>query len=123
MQNPFQLKFHEPKFYEKIKVKSVIVVGEHFVEYRYNSYNENFIGLWRKVGSKFCDNPSTSLLKCSSCLSHSDSWPSLRGINKAVSYQCPGFTRAFNQYDWNVGYGNNLEEIFKILQEAYFGHN
>ena len=103
MDNRFSLKLSKPKFYEKIQVKSKIVLGDKFVEYRYQKSTENFVGLWRKVGAKVIENPSTSIIQCSSCVSHSEEWPHLRGIHKPVSFQCPGQTKPFNQYEWNVG--------------------
>lgn len=105
MNAKFNLKVSEPKFYSKIKVQSKICLSENFVEYRYRSFSEDFVGLWRKVGGEIGQNPSTAeSLQCSSCISHSDNWPRLRGINKPVSFQSPGVTRPFNKYAWNVGY-------------------
>ena len=85
------------------RVKSIIVDSDNFIEYRYKSLGENFIGLWKKVGTQFVDNPSTSSFKCGDCVSHSDTWIRRRGIAKPVSYQCVGHTQKFNQYDWNIG--------------------
>ena len=85
------------------RVKSVIVVGDNFVEYRYDKFNQDFVGLWKKVGNKNEVNPSTSFFKCDGCQSRSDTWPARRGIHKPVSYQCVGQTKPFNQYEWNVG--------------------
>lgn len=85
------------------RVKSIIVDGENFVEYRYKSFGENFLGLWKKVGTEYVENPSTTRFKCEKCTSHSDTWTRRRGINKPVSYQCVGQTKNFNQYSWSVG--------------------
>ena len=110
-----------PKYYDKIKVKSSIVVGENFLEYRYQPFSEDFIGQWRKVGSTFVENPSTTSLHCSGCISKSEMWPKRRGISKPVSFQCLGRTKSFNKYDWSVGSCTNgascwgpAEYIFEV---------
>lgn len=90
-------------YYERIRVKSSIFLGEHFLEYRYQPYSEDFVGTWRKVGGKFGENPSTTSLQCEFCVSHSESWPKQKGISKPVSYQCLGWTKPFNKYEWSVG--------------------
>ena len=97
-----------PRFYDKVRVKSKIILGEYFLEYQYNSFTEDFIGTWRKIGVEHVNNPSTTSLQCSGCVNQSETWPKRRGIQKPVSYQCVGGrTKNFNRYDWNVGKCSN----------------
>ena len=99
----FEKRLSIPNFYDKIRVKSLISLGDHYVEYRYRSFSEDFVGTWRKVGASQVENPSTTTFICKDCVSHSESWPKIQGITKPVSYQCPGRTKNYNRYDWSVG--------------------
>ena len=97
-----------PTYYDKVRVKSKIVQGDFYLEYRYEAFSEDFIGTWRKIGVQHVTNPSTTSFDCSGCVNHSETWPKLRGVDKPVSYQCVGGrTKNFNKYDWNVGTCSN----------------
>lgn len=104
------MSFVIPKYYDKVRVKSKIVQGEFYLEYRYSSFSEDFIGSWRKVGVQHVKNPSTTTLQCAGCISRSESWTKQCGIEKPVSYQCVGGrSKNFDKFDWNVGTCSNNE--------------
>ena len=96
----FEKRLSIPNFYDKIRVKSLISLGDHYVEYRYRSFSEDFVGTWRKVGASQVENPSTTTFICKDCVSHSESWPKIQGITKPVSYQCPGRTKNYRMLGW-----------------------
>ena len=108
-----------PKYYDKIRVKSSIIEGEFYLEYRYQPFSEDFTGTWRKVGAHHVDNPSTISFKCSGCVSHSDKWPEKRGIQKPVSYQCVGWSKKFNKYDWSVGSCSNNASCWGVAEYLF----
>ena len=82
----------------KYQIDRKIVTGQHYREFQFNKYNEDFVGLFKKVGQKVTVNESNKDILCEDCL-----LSSLKS-EELSSYQVPGVTDNRNFYDWNERY-------------------
>ena len=79
----------------KYQIDQKIVTGQHYREFQFQKFNEDFVGLFKKVGQKVTVNESNRDILCEDCfLSSSKS-------EELISYQVPGVTDNRNFYDWN----------------------
>ena len=92
------------------KVMKTVVLGDSFIEHRYNRFPETFEGKWKKVGVFVHSNPSAMELTCQWCRqdwrARLNTWP-ISG--KLFSYRVVGVARIF------LGMGNGSLWQWKCL--------
>ena len=91
------------------KIKKTVVLGDSFIEHRYQKFPETFEGKWKKVGAFVHSNPSAMELTCQWCRqdwnARLKTWP-ISG--KLFSYRVEGVTEADDFWEWEMGRcGNN----------------
>ena len=86
------------------KVRKTVVLGDSFIEHRYNRFPETYEGKWKKVGVFVHSNPSAMELTCQWCRqdwrARLNTWP-ISG--KLFSYRVVGVTEPGDFWEWEMG--------------------
>lgn len=86
------------------RVNKTVVLGDSFIEHRYQRFPENFVGKWKKVGAFVHSNPSAMDLTCQLCRqdwkARLQTWP-ISG--KLFSYRVEGVTDPDDFWEWEMG--------------------
>ena len=90
--------------------------GREFVEHIYPRNDENFLGLWRKVGHLVDrENQGTWEYLCSACQRDYRTRTHLVNPNSNLitrSYKVEGFTKSTDKWDWDYAYCDNSESCW-----------
>ena len=91
------------------KIVKSVVIGESFIEHRFDPFMENFEGTWIKSGHKVEFNATNEGTVCDSCLidqfKRKKNWSAVHNSAsfKTHSYQVPGITLPSDYYEWYIG--------------------
>ena len=91
------------------RFKKSVILGDRFIEHRFDKFKENFVGSWIKCGHFTPINASNESLICDSCIWDQDrrnrNWMenSDPDVRKLHSYQVPGVTCSKDYYAWSIG--------------------
>ena len=91
------------------KIVKSVVIGESFIEHRFDPFVENFEGTWIKSGHKVEFNATNEGTVCDSCLidqfKRKKNWSAVHSSAsfKTHSYQVPGITLPSDYYEWYIG--------------------
>ena len=117
------------RFRSKYNVKKIVKIGDNFIEFQYNPFNErNFLGRWVKYGQQIDLNPSTEPLLCDSCyLDYNLRQKYFKDMNLVTnkrSYQVPGVTFSSDLWPWErcicqnkAGCWGSSQRIFDIKRK------
>ena len=116
-------------FKSKYDVKKKVILGEHFIEFRYQQFpQQNFIGRWYRYGTNVDINPSTESLFCDFCFTDNIQriryYEEMSLTNSKRSYQVPGVTFPSDLWPWERticrsqnGCWGQAQQIFDIKRK------